>query len=319
MTFHSRHLRNLGDRINVTIPRDNQGYLGRECPDKACLGYFKVRPGTGLSGTDLPCHCPYCGHLGSHDTFWTPEQIEYARSIALGKIVDAFRQDLKQLEFEHKPQGPFGIGISMKLKPGAPVLVKRYREKQLETYISCSECSLDYAVYGVFAFCPDCGIHNSLQILDRNLTLIQKQVALAAGLEDHELSRHLIEDALENCVSSFDGFGREACRVSARRAGVAKASYSFQNLERANDQLRKHFGVDFAAAVDSSFWQSAVLGFMRRHLIAHRAGVVDQQYLDETDDPAARIGRRIHIDAEEVHRLSEAVQELGKSLVKVLP
>ena len=42
-------------------------------------------------------------------------------------------------------------------------------EKQLETEVVCVNCTLRYSVYGVFAFCPDCGQHNSLQILDKNL------------------------------------------------------------------------------------------------------------------------------------------------------
>jgi hypothetical protein len=318
MTFNARNLRALGNRIGVSIPRDDEGYLGRECPHSDCLGYFKIRPGTGLKGTDLPCHCPYCGHTGSHQTFWTPAQVEYAKSVAMQQIAQAVRKDLKQLEFEHKPRGPFGIGISMKLKPGAPVPIRYYREEQLETHVTCAACTLDYAVYGVFGYCPDCRTHNSFQILERNLALIDKQIAVAGTLDDAELRRHLIEDALENCVSSFDGFARETARIAATRRGVAKASYSFQNLARANATLLKHFNIDWASAVEPTSWRTAVLGFMRRHLIAHRAGVVDQQYREETGDTAAQIGRRIRIDEAQVREVAAAVRALGQSLADLL-
>jgi len=151
--------------VQVPIPKDAEGFLGRECPQERCLGYFKIKPGTGLKGNKLSCVCPYCGHSGPHDTFWTKEQLEYAKSVALRNITDAMRRDLKKLEFEHKPRGPFGIGISMKLKPGAPVPIRYYREKSLETKVICDHCTLEYAVFGLFAYCPDCGAHNSLQIL----------------------------------------------------------------------------------------------------------------------------------------------------------
>lgn len=120
MSFNRRSLQGLGNQISVPIPKDDGGFMGRECPEKDCEGYFKIKPGTGLTGEDLPCHCPYCGHAGPMNQFWTKEQIEYAKSVALRRVSEAFVRDLKQLEFDHRPRGAFGIGISMKLKPGTP-------------------------------------------------------------------------------------------------------------------------------------------------------------------------------------------------------
>ena len=94
MSFEFRHLRNLGNRVFVQIPKDEDGFLGRECPQEQCEGYFKIKPGTGLKGQDLPCHCPYCGHTSSHSHFWTKVQIEYAKSVGRKQIVDAVRKDL---------------------------------------------------------------------------------------------------------------------------------------------------------------------------------------------------------------------------------
>ena len=130
------------------------------------------------------------------------------------QISDAIRKDLKSLEFDHKPRGSFGIGISMKVKSGPPLPIHRYREKELETTVVCSHCTLRYAVYGVFAFCPDCGEHNSYQILGANLEVVQKMLDLAES-HDGNLREKLIENALEDCVSAFDAFGRELCRVHA--------------------------------------------------------------------------------------------------------
>jgi len=102
------------------------------------------------------------------------------------------------------------------------------------------------------------------------------------------LRNHLIEDALENCVSAFDGFAREACRIrSGKSTNRAQAeSLSFQNLERASHRIKALYGIDLKPAVPIDDWTLAHLGFMRRHLVAHKAGVIDQQYLDETGEPA---------------------------------
>ena len=159
------HLRRLGNSISISIPVDENRFTGRECPRSDCEGYFKIEFGTGLKSDGLPCHCPYCGHSAGHGEFWTKAQIEYARSVAIRKITDAIHKDLKRLEFDHKPKGAFGIGFSMKLKTGRQPPIHYYRERQLETEVVCTNCTLRYSVYGVFAYCPDCGQHNSVQIL----------------------------------------------------------------------------------------------------------------------------------------------------------
>lgn len=321
MSFTFRNLKRLGSRVAVTIPTDEGGLLGRECPEKSCLGYFKLKPGTGLVGEGLPCHCPYCGHSAASDQFWTKEQVEYAQSQVFRKVSDAFHRDLKQLEFNKPARGAFGIGMSLKVTAGHPVPIRHYREKALETHITCAECTLQYAIYGVFAFCPDCRAHNSSQILEMNLSLVRKQVSLCEQVDDAELRRRLLEDALENCVSSLDGFGREACRVRAEQSTAPGKceSVSFQNIARAAKRVGELFGVDLQAAVAAEHWELAQRGFMKRHVVSHRAGVVDQQYLDETNDPTAVVGRLIPLEAGEVARLAAATMEIGAALVRLLP
>ena len=98
-----KHLRRLGNRISVCIPADEYNFVGRECPSPDCSGYFKIVFGTGLEGEGLPCNCPYCGHTAGHDEFWTQEQAKYVKSVALQKLIEAIRKDLKALEFDHKP------------------------------------------------------------------------------------------------------------------------------------------------------------------------------------------------------------------------
>jgi hypothetical protein len=245
--------------IKVSIPTDENGMTGRECPKEDCLGYFKIRFGTGLTGPGLPCHCPYCGHKGPQDTYWTREQLEYAKSIAVREFSKAIVKEMKKHEFNIKPRGPFGIGMSMKVKPGRPRRIHYYREKALETEIVCTGCTLQYSIYGVFGYCPDCGVHNSRQILEKNLEIIDKMLTLASS-SDKDISEKLIENALEDCVSAFDGFGRELCRINAGKSkNPAQAEkVSFQNLEGAKTNLASVFGVDLSSCLSASEWASAL-------------------------------------------------------------
>ena len=309
-----RHLRQLGNTVSVPITADEDGFTGRECPNTECDGYFKIVSGTGLEGDGLPCHCPYCGHTAGHDEFWTQEQIRYAKSVAMRRISDAIRKDLKSLEFSQKPRGPFGIGLSMKVKTGPPLPIHHYREKELETTVVCTNCTLRYAVYGAFAFCPDCGQHNSQQILWANLEVVQKMLDLAEN-HDNDLRMKLIENALEDCVSAFDAFGRELCRVHADRTSnpATMNRMRFQNLVHARAELQT-IGVEMTAVITTDAWEQALMLFQKRHLIAHKLGVADQEYVNRSGDRNAVPGRKVRVGSDEVTELRETLWTVADSL-----
>jgi len=147
--------------FRISIPPDNEGYTGRECP--ICKKYFKIKFGTGLPNSST-CHCPYCNHIGSQKEFWTQQQIEYAQSIALHHVSNQLLQSLKQLEMAPRHDQLISIGVTVS---GSPMPIVYYSEKELEQKIVCQNCSLEYTIYGVFGYCPDCGIYNSKQILCR--------------------------------------------------------------------------------------------------------------------------------------------------------
>jgi hypothetical protein len=304
--FEMSNLKRLGNQMSVSLKADGDGYLGRECPVESCQGYFKIAPGTGVAGA-IPCHCPYCGHSGENQDFTTKEQLEYAKSMVFRRVTDAVHQDLKSMEFNYQPlRGGFGIGVSLKVTQGPSHPIQHYREKQLETEIICDACTLRYAIYGVFGWCPDCGVHNSLQILTKNLELAGKELALAASV-DRELADHLIGDALENVVSAFDGFGREICE----RAGT---EIRFQNLPGARKNVQSAFGFDFADTLEVGQWEIACQVFQKRHLIAHRMGVVDEDYVQKTNDASAIPGRKVRISHDEVESATAITNALGHRL-----
>ena len=210
------------------------------------------------------------------------------------------------MEFNHPARGGFGIGISMKVTQGERHSIRHYREKELETEVVCDHCTLRYAIYGVFGWCPDCGVHNSLQILGKNLELARKQLVLAESVEK-ELASHLVGDALENVVSALDGFGREACAAK----GI---DIQFQNLAGARRRVQDSFQADFADALTPDEWSSVCRVFQKRHLLAHKMGVVDEEYLKKGNDPGAIIGRKVDVSSQEVTAVIVIIETLGRRL-----
>lgn len=312
------NLRNLASQFSISLPPDEEGFIGRECPVAECEGYFKVQPGTGLKGESLSCHCPYCGHGAGTDKFFTKAQVEYAKSVVMSEVTGALLKDLKALEFNHRPRGPFGICFSLKVT-GQPTAIRSYREPKLETEVVCDKCKLHYTIYGVFGFCPDCAVHNSLQILNKNLELVRKILAVAET-QEAQVAQHLVENALEDCVSAFDGFGREMCRVFAAKSDKPEkaAEIRFQNITAARDRVKEQFSVDFAATTTHKDWDHIMRAFQKRHLLAHKMGVIDEEYLSATGDSPALIGRKVSISASEVRELVARIQGLGAELFRSL-
>lgn len=172
-----------------------------------------------------------------------------------------------------------------------------------------------YAIYGVFAFCPDCGSHNSFRILAKSLEVAGRKVALARSVEDAELADHIVGDALGNAVAAVDGFGREALRVwGVRQLPPKELSVKFQNLEGARQAVQREIGIDIASTMTAEEWEFLCRCFQKRHLLSHRLGVVDEDYLKKAKDPEAVLGRKIRVTKEEVTRLLEVLSRFGSTL-----
>jgi len=50
--------------------------------------------------------------------------------------------------------------------------------------------------------------------------------------------------------------------------------------------------------------------FQRRHLLAHREGMVDQKYLDKSGDPGYTVGQRIVVKERDVMRMAQIIRKL---------
>jgi sarcosine oxidase delta subunit len=313
-------LEQLSKGINVLIPKDEDGFTGRECPNPECLGYFKIKLGTGLKGENLLCHCPYCGHTKGHDQFWTPEQIEYAKSVFINQVQKALKKYVRATDRKLR-QSSRGSFIKLRIEyKGHPQPIRNYREKQLETKVRCEACALEYAIYGVFAFCPDCRTHNSLLILKKNLELAEKELSQAEKEDDCEFASYLIADALENSVSAFDGFGRATISAHAEKSSNPELarSVSFQSLSKARERVNYLFGYDLANGFNAKEWDFTLRCFQKRHLLAHKMGVIDEQYLHSTNDPKAVVGRKVTIKSDEVKVLIQHLKNIGEDLLKYL-
>ncbi len=301
-------------QFSVSVPRGRSGYTDRKCPE--CNGVFKLMLGTGLAGIE-DCHCPYCGFYDHNSNFHTEAQLEYAKSVALDSIMSEFDSSIRQMQrnvrrLNRQSQGLLKLTIKVNSSPRRVVIPA---DLKLETYVECANCTLKYAVYGVYAYCPDCGKHNAVQMLENNLETSGKLLELADGLVDADdaLVGKLISKALTDVVASFDGFGRTICETYASKSSNPSQAEKirFQNLIGARSSLRQYFGFDLAGGLTQAEWELAIRCFQKRHVLEHRSGVVDEDYKARAKDPKAIVGRKVSLSKNEVRRLNNVVCSLG--------
>lgn len=92
-------------------------------------------------------------------------------------------------------------------------------------------------------------------------------------------------------------------------------SISFQNLIKAREKVLAAFGHDLASCLTKDGWTFVCRCFQKRHLLAHRMGVVDEQYVQVARDATVAVGRKIDVKPDEVLRLVETLKKIGSSFV----
>jgi hypothetical protein len=94
----------------------------------------------------------------------------------------------------------------------------------------------------------------------------------------------------------------------------------FQNLVAARHKVQDVLGFDFADALNPYEWDAACRAFQKRHLLAHKMGVIDDDYVQKANDPGAILERRIALSQAEVEASIRIVEALGRRLFSgVLP
>jgi Zn ribbon nucleic-acid-binding protein len=298
-------------KINITIPKDDDGFIGRECLE--CEKYFKLKSGTGLPTTH--CHCPYCEYEGDQDTFWTQDQIKYAESIAekiayekfINPMLDDLSKSFKRLERSTK-SGFLQIKVTEKRdKPF--FLIKRYSERELETRITCDNCGLEFAIYGVFSRCPDCKELNAFSIFNKSIEVSKKQFELFQEFQnDKDVVQANLKFILSNSISAFDGLGKEL-RTKYPNIFPVKPKNLFQNIDELNKTLSSKLGISLTSEIVN--YEFIRTMFQVRHILEHNMGVVDADIIRKVPSLASIKGRKYKLVENDIETFIDGILNLA--------
>lgn len=140
--------------MEISFATDSNGFLLQECP--SCNQYFKALMGHGSS--EPVSFCPYCGYEG-RQCWFTPEQLEYIRSVATSRIVAPL---LKDFGSSLKRSSNSFIKIDVKSNSPDPVVapVDIDEEMEIKRFPCCDETVKLNRVESTF--CIICGAQYSM-------------------------------------------------------------------------------------------------------------------------------------------------------------
>jgi len=295
----------------VPLPPDEHGMIGRLCP--ACAQNFKLKPGTGLPTSD--CHCPYCEHLADSSEFATPEQLEYAKSIAVKKMVEPILRDFERSlrDLERFTRGSF---IQVKVHTsGTYFPVQYYTERALETTVVCDSCGLVFAIYGVFASCPDCARLSTMSLFKNSLNAARRRLdILPRALLDHpDIAEVILVDALSAAVASFDALGKRLATEFPSLIPSQPRSL-FQNLDALNTVTSKSISTPLDTLLPPGEYRRLYYLFQVRHISSHNFGEIDDDFVRKTGESPSLKGTKPEVSRDDVMKLVSLIEVLGTGL-----
>jgi len=263
--------------------------------------------------------CPFCGHTADAQKWWTQEQLNYVRDVALaniqGAIGGALRRDAQKFnQGQHK-----GGFISMNMKVDSRpqhVPIPYAAAAPMRLKITCGECGCRYAVVGAAYFCPSCGTNAAELVFDLTAQGIRQSLeaidAIRTAIPDADTAentcRLIIESALQNAVTAFQ---RNSEALHARVAPTTKIRRNaFQNLAEGSALWFAAIGHGYDKHLTAVEMEQLTTVFQQRHLLAHTQGVVDDDYIRKTGDTRYKSGQRLVIKREAVAEALTLVEKL---------
>ncbi|MBK3579716.1 hypothetical protein JHN63_39175 [Streptomyces sp. MBT65] len=315
--------------MRVSIPSDDNGFFGRQCPECSLVFRMDVQQYEALPD-DLTLWCVYCGHHAEHSDFMTEQQHDRIMRAADDFAVQMVSQELDKM-FGGLARSSRGGIISFSYKtpqPFYPRPLPGIDEEQLVRIRTCAGCQNNYAVFGEHRYCPVCGplpaasiAFDALQADTARLDALEALRSDTKALlrEQGVFTRNWV-DTMENVVGIV-----EALASSLFRSTVPNAD----NLLNGKGAIFQRLDPMAALIVDAGFsdprttlgpptWQRLLETWAARHVFTHNDGIVDAKYLTKVPSSSARIGQRIVLTDDVCRRALDDAKALCEALIDAL-
>lgn len=308
--------------MRVSIPTDDHGFFGRQCP--GCSQVFRIDSEDYEALPDnVHLWCVYCGHHDEHSEFMTQQQLDRAMR-AVGDIGVQMAGQMLDRSFRRlstrRPRSGSGVQFSYRSAPFYPQPLPGIDEEQLIRVRQCAGCSLRYAVFGEHRYCPVCGpLPADVVALDAmaaelaRLDLLgQLPAEAAASLREQGVFTRIWVDTLENLVGLVETLASAVFHAATTDAAqrVKGKGNIFQRLDDTADLYVAAGYPDLRTVLGSVTWQRLLEVWATRHLFTHNDGVVDDKYIAKVPNSSTRPGQRLTISETLCRQAITDTQEL---------
>ena len=278
----------------IFLCSDQQGYFGHECPN--CNQYWRSDGPSAVSNTI----CPYCANTGKSHIFLTKNQRNYIRQFCY--LINESMSKTKGFLIDMDKVADFSEKESEK-----PPFY--YAEESQQKRFTCS-CNTFNDILGRFAYCCRCGEYNGVVELKSDIELIKSKYKSGN-----------YEDCLRNAVSSFDSILKHYLNQLVKRTPMTDRrkkcwNRTFHNLKSIHKSLKEHFDIDIFSNFGEEDINFMKKMFHKRHVYEHKGGVVDQKYINDSEDKSVRLGQSIHETNDSISKALELILKMGENFHK---
>lgn len=318
-------------RISISLPLDEKGFFDRACPNKECRGAFKVLFEDWRDKvSDARVFCPFCRHEAPADQWSTEEQIRHIKSVAGAQMIplvnEAFRRGVARTQPVRIGRGPIGISMSLDYRPGPiPAVVPAMVTDALRQEFTCETCGCRYASLGASFFCPACGHNSAASSFDNTLETVRNAVLALGPLRvtlqqtvnpdaAQDAARQLLEDQFPRLVGAFECLNEALFEKLPNASKHPRTGNVFQRVDDASMLWQLATGKGYGDFLLAAELQRMRLLFQRRHVLSHRQGLVDENYIDRSGDTTYAVGQRLVVRDADVLELADLLGKLAASL-----
>lgn len=272
--------------IVVMIPTDCEGFWEFNCPK--CAKYFRSEIASEFLG------CAYCPHQNFIWNFLTNNKIEFIR-FYLEKVNESLRT-----------QKSFFIdldNIASHILSNQSIFKLSHERQQNKIKCSDPSCRNVYDILGEYGGCPICRHRNNHSVL------LEKQTKLSGKPEDQlngvfEIFEGMANDIKENIIVNIPSTHERQKQIK---------SLSFQRYDDL-DRLNAAFGINIFKGLKPMDKKLIKRMLQVRHLKVHRNLIVDQKYIEETEDDKVRIGQKLTVAQSDIEELKKLITTLSMNI-----
>ena len=316
--------------LPLSFHTDEKGYIDRQCPSDGCQYIFKI------SADDWPdkvsnegMHCPMCGYISSPENWCTSEQEEQIVNNALNFIADHVEQSLEKAFGEVARKTKNNKFVSIHYIPGKRISFANNPIGQMDAWeneILCEKCGTHYSVIGAAFFCPCCGYNSAIMSFNAALDRIGKMLESITDMKMTMTEKYSIDDAETMCRAMIEysiceivsAFQKYACSIFEKVTGRSSRVNNFQRIDTGSNLFGESCGKKYSDYLSDSELTYLRIMFQKRHLIEHNNGMVDQQYIDLSQDAKYSVGQRIVVGVNDAQEMLSCIQKLGKGLASII-